>query len=209
MVSNDAALRIKAAHLGVAPPSTAAAPRHERRRPDRSGWVTFESGSRTVDRLYADGAVGADEVDGIDAVGAENEFAVLRAGSQSALARRVGDELTLLSHTVPEAWGLRARSKEQRFALELLLDPAIEVVALDGRAGTGKTLLAIAAGLEQVVEHGGTSGSPSTARSCRSAGRRRLPARRARREARSVDGGDPRRRRRPHRPSARAATPAT
>ena len=67
--------------------------------------------------------------------------------------RRVGDELALLSHSAPEAWGLRARSKEQRFALELLLDPAIEVVALDGRAGTGKTLLAIAAGLEQVVEH--------------------------------------------------------
>ena len=79
---------------------------------------------------------------------------MLRAGSQSALTRRVGDELELLSHSAPEAWGLRARSKEQRFALELLLDPAIEVVALDGRAGTGKTLLAVAAGLEQVVEHG-------------------------------------------------------
>ena len=79
---------------------------------------------------------------------------MLRAGSQSALTRRVGDDLRLLSHIAPEAWGLRARSKEQRFALELLLDPAIEVVALDGRAGTGKTLLAVAAGLEQVVEEG-------------------------------------------------------
>ena len=77
---------------------------------------------------------------------------MLRSGSQSALTRRVGDDLRLLSHNAPEAWGLRARSKEQRFALELLLDPAIEVVALDGRAGTGKTLLAVAAGLEQVVE---------------------------------------------------------
>ncbi len=55
-------------------------------------------------------------------------------------------------HNAPEPWGLRARSKEQRFALELLLDPDVSVVALDGRAGTGKTLLAIAAGLEQVVE---------------------------------------------------------
>jgi PhoH-like ATPase len=58
----------------------------------------------------------------------------------------------VLHHSAPEAWGLRARSKEQRFALELLLDPDVNVVALDGRAGTGKTLLAIAAGLEQVVE---------------------------------------------------------
>jgi PhoH-like ATPase len=47
---------------------------------------------------------------------------------------------------------LRARSKEQRFALELLLDPEITVIALDGRAGTGKTLMAIACGLEQEVE---------------------------------------------------------
>jgi PhoH-like ATPase len=53
---------------------------------------------------------------------------------------------------MPDVWGLRPRSKEQRFALELLIDPSISVVALDGRAGTGKTLVAIAAGLEQVVE---------------------------------------------------------
>jgi PhoH-like ATPase len=77
---------------------------------------------------------------------------VLRSGSQSALARRREDELVLLGHAAPEAWGLRARSKEQRFALELLLDPEVSVVALDGRAGTGKTVMAIAAGLEQVVE---------------------------------------------------------
>jgi PhoH-like ATPase len=65
----------------------------------------------------------------------------------------VGDGLVLLAPSSPEAWGLRARSKEQRFALDLLLDPDVSVIALDGRAGTGKTLLAVAAGLEQVVEH--------------------------------------------------------
>ena len=65
----------------------------------------------------------------------------------------MGHDLTLLSRNAPRR-GPRARSKEQRFALELLLDPTIEVVALDGRAGTGKTVLAIAAGFEQVVEHG-------------------------------------------------------
>jgi PhoH-like ATPase len=82
----------------------------------------------------------------------ENEFAVLRCGSQSALVRTVGDEFVLLPHSAAEPWGLRPRNKEQRFALELLLDPKISVIALDGRAGTGKTLLAIAAGLELVVE---------------------------------------------------------
>jgi PhoH-like ATPase len=150
IVSNDAALRIKAAHLGV---DAAEHRRSARNLTDITtvGWSSIETGFEVIDCLYAAGAVDAEVVGGGDAVG-ENEFAVLRAGSQSALTRRVSDEFALLSHTAPEAWGLRARSKEQRFALELLLDPAIEVVALDGRAGTGKTLLAIAAAFEQVVE---------------------------------------------------------
>lgn len=150
MVSNDAGLRIKAAHLGL----EAAEHRRSIRHSDeaRHGWTTLETGFELIDCLYAAGAIDADAIGDGAAATAENEFVVLRAGSQSALTRRVGAELELLSHTAPEAWGLRARSKEQRFALELLLDPAIEVVALDGRAGTGKTLLAIAAGLEQVVE---------------------------------------------------------
>jgi PhoH-like ATPase len=151
VVSNDAALRIKAAHLGVA------AAEHEPSRGTRSqrpvGWSVIETSFETIDCLYAAGAVVVDALPDGEALG-ENEFAVLRSGSQSALARRAGDELVLLSQTLPEAWGLRPRSKEQRFALELLLDPDVAVVALDGRAGTGKTVLAIAAGLEQVVEQG-------------------------------------------------------
>jgi PhoH-like ATPase len=66
------------------------------------------------------------------------------------LVRRRGRVLEPLVES--EAWGLRSRNKEQRFAMSLLLDPAVPVVALDGRAGTGKTLCAVAAGLEQVVE---------------------------------------------------------
>ena len=49
------------------------------------------------------------------------------------------------------AWNTRSRSKEQRMAMELLLDPYIELVTLVGQAGTGKTLLALAAGLEMVL----------------------------------------------------------
>jgi PhoH-like ATPase len=151
MLSNDAALRIKAAHLGVRAAEHRRTSRLER--DAMVGWASFETGAEMVDRLYHGGAIDATDVDGTDFL-VDNEFAVLRAGSQSALTRRVGARLVLLGHSAPEAWGLRSRSKEQRFALELLLDPAIEVVALDGRAGTGKTVLAIAAGFEQVVEHG-------------------------------------------------------
>jgi PhoH-like ATPase len=149
MVSNDAALRIKAAHLGLEasehhPAGRRAATRH-------AGWMTLEADHEIIDTMYTAGAIAADELpESVDLH--ENGFAVLRSGSQSALARRIDDELRLLPHAAPEAWGLRARSKEQRFALELLMDPDVSVVALDGRAGTGKTLMAIAAGLEQVVE---------------------------------------------------------
>jgi len=157
MISNDAALRIKAAHLGVD------AAEHRLTRSDRSrptvGWTTIEAPHQSIDCLYAAGAIAVDTiVAGVAGVPGDpiefndNEFAVLRSGSQSALVRAVHGEFVLLSHHTPEAWGLRPRSKEQRFALELLLDPDIAVIALDGRAGTGKTILAIAAGLDQVVE---------------------------------------------------------
>jgi PhoH-like ATPase len=113
--------------------------------------MTLEADHDIIDTMYTAGAVAASMVEDADDLH-ENGFAVLRSGSQSALARRIDDQLQLLPHAAPEAWGLRSRSKEQRFALELLMDPDVSVVALDGRAGTGKTLLAIAAGLEQVVE---------------------------------------------------------
>ena len=170
MVSNDAALRIKAAHLGIS--AVEHRPTRASRRIQPAGWHVTDVEPHVVDLLYRDGVIEVDDVDWRAAPGLddptplglmrdgseapprirENEFLVLRAGSQSALARRRGEELLLLSHATPEPWGLHPRSKEQRFALELLLDPDVTVVALDGRAGTGKTILAIAAALEQVVE---------------------------------------------------------
>jgi PhoH-like ATPase len=151
IVSNDAALRIKAAHLGLAAkeyvPSVA-----YRRDLDSPGWRTVNGvDGAVIDRLFADRGLAIDRVP--EAAGLyENEFAVLRAGQQSALARRKGDTLHLLRHNL-EAFDLKPRNIEQRLALDLLLDPDVAVVALDGPAGTGKTLLAIAAGLEQVWNH--------------------------------------------------------
>ncbi|MFZ9507067.1 MAG: PhoH family protein [Burkholderiaceae bacterium] len=56
------------------------------------------------------------------------------------------------SHHRNAVWGVGARNREQNFALNLLLDPEIDFVTLLGQAGTGKTLLALAAGLTQVLE---------------------------------------------------------
>jgi len=149
IISNDAGLRIKAAHLGLIAAEHQPVGRSSRTRP--MGWVTVDTDAQVIDRLYSNGNIDADD-DAVLSDLHENGFAVMRCGSQSALVRKQDDELNLLPPSSPEAWGLRARSKEQRFALELLLDPNVNVVALDGQAGTGKTVMAVAAGLEQVVE---------------------------------------------------------
>ena len=149
MVSNDAALRLKAAHLGLTAHEHQLVGRQSSSRP--LGWITVDTSSELVDELYDGRSIDVAEVAPTGSL-AENSFAILRAGSQSAMARCIDDALNLIPQASPEAWGLRSRSKEQRFALELLLDPEVSVIALDGRAGTGKTVLAIAAGLDQVVE---------------------------------------------------------
>jgi PhoH-like ATPase len=56
------------------------------------------------------------------------------------------------THTKNEVWGITARNREQNFALNLLMNPAVDFVTLLGQAGTGKTLLALAAGLTQVLD---------------------------------------------------------
>ncbi|MFM8265710.1 MAG: PIN domain-containing protein, partial [Acidimicrobiia bacterium] len=122
LVSNDAALRIKAAHLGLTasehfPVARTAADK-------ATGWVTLEAEGGIVDSLYSTGAAPLADVPGAEGL-YNNNFAVLRHGSQSALTRVQEDSLRLLDTNTPEAWGLRPRNKEQRFALELLLDPAI------------------------------------------------------------------------------------
>lgn len=87
-----------------------------------------------------------------------NEFVLLKDLSKAkhtALARAVRtDAVAHLKPRFDGAWTIKSRSKEQRMALELLLDPAVRLVTLVGQAGTGKTLLALAAGLEMVVRQG-------------------------------------------------------
>ncbi|TQV77489.1 PhoH family protein [Aliikangiella marina] len=88
-----------------------------------------------------------------------NQFIHLQDGSNfTAIVRKVEDEQATIElctdHTSPshDIWGITARNIEQSFALNLLMDPEIDFVTLQGPAGTGKTLLALAAALEQTIE---------------------------------------------------------
>lgn len=88
-----------------------------------------------------------------------NEFILMRERTNrnrksTALARVVEPGvLTHLSSDTEHVWNILARNREQRMALELLMDPSIQIVTLVGQAGTGKTLLALAAALQSTLKH--------------------------------------------------------
>jgi PhoH-like ATPase len=77
---------------------------------------------------------------------------VLLSDRGSALGRVTPEKRVRLVRGDREAFGLHGRSAEQRIALDLLLDPEVGIVSLGGRAGTGKSALALCAGLEAVLE---------------------------------------------------------
>jgi len=86
-----------------------------------------------------------------------NEFLLLKDRSnkkRTALARVLEPGLlTHLSTHFAESWNVQPRNKEQRLAIELLMDPEVSIVTLVGQAGTGKTLLALAAGLQTTLRN--------------------------------------------------------
>lgn len=81
----------------------------------------------------------------------DNQFqALVRQIDPESVVVQMARDYTQAKHSI---WGITARNREQNFALNLLLDPDIDFVTLQGSAGTGKTLLTIAAGLTQVLDH--------------------------------------------------------
>jgi len=115
----------------------------------------LEVGKGDIDDFYARGELAPP--DGVNGV-YPNEFALLKdrnAPNHTALSKysaQKGRFVPLLKSLKEGAWGLRPRNKEQSFALDLLLNDEIKLVTIVGKAGTGKTLLAIAAGLQKTME---------------------------------------------------------
>ena len=150
LVSKDSNLRIKADAMGLqAEDYTTDMVEMEEL---YSGHKTWEVEAAALDRLY-EGGLEPDPALRLQ----PNQFVTLvdkASASHTALARMHGSEglLRPLRRYEAPPWGIKPRNREQQFALELLLDESIQVVTLLGKAGTGKTLLAIAAGLQQVVD---------------------------------------------------------
>ncbi|MDI1459906.1 PhoH family protein [Catellatospora sp. KI3] len=147
LVSKDMPLRVKAAAVGL----QADEYRHDQAvDPTWSGLAEAELTDAQMTALYAGEGIDLDEASGLPV----HTGLVLHAGRGSALGRVHTDKTVKLVRGDREAFGLRGRSAEQRIALDLLLDDSIGIVSLGGRAGTGKSALALCAGLEQVMERG-------------------------------------------------------
>ncbi|MCB1246784.1 MAG: PhoH family protein, partial [Acidimicrobiia bacterium] len=151
LVTKDAALRIKGAQLGVAVEDY----RGDTVQVDESysGVAEVEVDQDVIDELYDSGKAAIPELEGII-----NQYLVLRGpGSSSALARVAEAGPDPVAIRIPGArqlFGIETKNTRQCFAADLLLDPDIQAVSLMGMAGTGKTFLSLAAGLEQVIEMG-------------------------------------------------------
>jgi PhoH-like ATPase len=121
-----------------------------------SGTREAEVDGAAIDKFYQDGALAADAA-GESLALRPNEFVLLRdreAPQHTALGRYDGlqKKIVPIRKLRDGVWGIRPRNKEQHYALDLLLNDDIKLVTLVGKAGTGKTLVAIAAGLQKVVE---------------------------------------------------------
>jgi PhoH-like ATPase len=150
-ISKDTNLRIKAEVIGLTVQD------YETKKVNvdelYQGYQVLKVDKEVIDNLYRVKRVDASKLGTF----APNEFIVLRNNlddQQSALAKyeRKGDQLVTLYHAETDPWGIKPLNKEQKFALELLLCNDVNLVTLIGLAGSGKTLLSIACGLQKTVE---------------------------------------------------------
>ncbi|MDT7643009.1 MAG: PhoH-like ATPase [Pseudonocardiales bacterium] len=151
LVTKDMPLRVKAAAVGLV------ADEYRGQDVVPSGWTGLADvevqSSEMVNALFRDGSIELEgtELEWVRELPCHTGLKLVGSGT-AALARVGPDKRIKLVRGDREAFGLHGRSAEQRIALDLLLDPDIGIVSLGGRAGTGKSALALCAGLEAVLE---------------------------------------------------------
>ena len=145
LVTKDLPLRVKASSVGVE------AQEYLAELVSNSGWTGIEeinASHSVIDDLYASDFADHESAHQLPV----HTGIILHSEKGSALARVTADKRLKLVRGDRQAFGLHGRSAEQRIALDLLLDESIGIVSLGGRAGTGKSALALCAGLEAVME---------------------------------------------------------
>ncbi|WP_461665414.1 PhoH family protein [Gordonia sputi] len=146
LVSKDTPLRVKAGAVGLD------ADEYHAQDVVVSGWsgmAELNVDQPVIDTLFSDGVV---DLDAARELPCHTGVRLLGNGSASALGRVNEAKQVQLVRGDREAFGLHGRSAEQRVALDLLLDDSVGIVSLGGKAGTGKSALALCAGLEAVLE---------------------------------------------------------
>ncbi|MCX7521867.1 PhoH family protein [Microbacterium sp. STN6] len=145
VVSKDLPLRVKASSIGLA------AEEYRAELAVDSGWTGMAEitlGSDQMARLYDTEEMRSSLVASLPV----NTGLVIHSDRGSALGRVSGEGHLRLVRGDRDVFGLHGRSAEQRLAIDMLLDPEVGILSLGGRAGTGKSALALCAGLEAVLE---------------------------------------------------------
>ncbi|GAA0378803.1 PhoH family protein [Microbispora corallina] len=145
LVSKDLPMRVKAAAIGLSAEEYRAGMVVE------SGWTGMAELQVTTEDMEALFEGGTAELDEARDLPCHTGLRLLSARG-SALGRVMPDKSVRLVRGDREVFGLHGRSAEQRIALDLLMDPDVGIVSMGGRAGTGKSALALCAGLEAVLE---------------------------------------------------------
>jgi PhoH-like ATPase len=152
LVTKDVNLRIRGAALGLNVEDYDA----ERQEIDElySGVAEIEVSGKDIDTFYETGKLATE-----DPYYYPNQFAFLKdVGNpqHTALGKINRDTMQIeaVNQNKDGLWGIRPRNKEQVFAADVLMNDQIKLITLVGKAGTGKTLMAIAAGLQKVTEEG-------------------------------------------------------
>jgi PhoH-like ATPase len=147
LVSKDLPLRIKASAVGLRAEEYHADAISDSD-PGYSGMAELDVTAAELDELYDDGSIDLHAARDLPC----HCGLVLLSDRGTALGRVGSDKQVRLVRGDREAFGIHGRSAEQRVALEMLLDHEVGIVSLGGRAGTGKSALALCAGLEAVME---------------------------------------------------------
>jgi PhoH-like ATPase len=144
LVSKDLPMRVKAASIGI----DAEQYLNELANEEWNGIAEVAVSGTDISNLYDNGELSHEAVKSLPM----NTGLVLSSEAGGALARVTESGTARLIKGDREVFGLHGRSAEQRLAIDALLDPSMGIVSLGGRAGTGKSALALCAGLEAVLE---------------------------------------------------------